>query len=543
MQNLYDAIVLGAGLNGLVAAAALGRAGKKVVLVDRGPAPGGEARAMQFAEGYRAAPLALDQGWVPPMVAKGLGLDLTGNLLSPQSSTSVRAGNEWLTLAFDPTQAADAIRRYSPRDADRWPAFARLLKGITGVLETLYQMPAPDIDTTSIRELLPLLGLGRQVRALGREHMTELLRIMPMAVQELVDDTFEHESLKAAIAAAGVQDIRQGPRSGGTAFVMLHHLVGAPAGAIRGRPAWRTGPNGFANLFEDAARAAGVNIRTGVQVERIVVRDDRVHGIALSDGEEIAAPIVISTLDPVRTLLGLVDPVWLEPDFLNAVQNLKLRGCRATALYALDGLPGGGFGDGVVSLTPDTVSLERAYDAAKYGQVSQTPHVVFTVPTLRWPDLAPQGKHIMVAHVQYVPWTGGGTVDGGGRREAGGAPPAGVQQQELRFDQSERPASSDLPERVTRLIDDAVPGFAGRVRHRVFHTPDDLEARFGITQGAVTHGELTLDQILFMRPMPGWGRHTTPIAGLYLGGAGTHPGPGIVGGPGWLAARRALSTR
>jgi phytoene dehydrogenase-like protein len=414
------------------------------------------------------------------------------------------------------------------------------------VLETLYQLPAPDIDTTSIRELLPLLGLGRKVRALGREHMTELLRIMPMAVQELVDDTFENESLKAAIAAAGVQDIRQGPRSGGTAFVMLHHLVGAPAGAIRGRPAWRTGPNGFANLFEDAARAAGVNIRTGIQVERIVVRDDRVHGIALSDGEEITAAIVISTLDPVRTLLGLVDPVWLEPDFLNAVQNIKLRGCRATALYALDGLPDGGFGDGVVSLTPDTVSLERAYDAAKYGQVSETPHVVFTVPTLRWPDLAPQGKHVMVAHVQYVPWAGAGSQEVGAEsREprAGSREPGIGMQRELRLDTTARPVQMELPDRVTRIIDEAIPGFASRVRHQAFHTPDDLEKRFGITQGAVTHGELTLDQILFMRPVPGWGRHTTPIAGLYLGGAGTHPGPGIVGGPGWLAARRALSTK
>lgn len=537
MHPQYDAIVIGAGLNGLAASAALGRAGKRVVLVERGPTPGGEARAMQFAEGFRAAPLALDPGWIPPMVAKGLGLRLEGQLVPSETTTAVRTGPGWLSLAAEPSRAADAIRQHSPRDAERWPGFALRLKRIAGVLETLYQMPAPDIDTTSIRELVSLLGVGRKVRGLGREDMTEFLRIMPMAIQELVDDTFECEPLKAAIAAAGVQDIRQGPRSGGTSFVMLHHLVGAVPGSIRGRPAWKTGPNGLAGVFEHAARGAGVNIRTGVEVQRIMVQDDRVAGIVLSGDEEITAPVVISTLDPVQTLLRLVDPVWLEPDFLNAVQNIKLRGCRATALFALDELPDPSFGDGVVSLTPDTVSLERACDAAKYGEVSETPHITFTVPTLRWPDLAPPGKHVMVAHVQYVPYG----AAGGGSREAGeNTQASGNGQEELDFERPVRPTGSDLADRVTRMIDEAIPGFAARVLHRVCHTPADLEQRFGITQGAVTHGELTLDQILFMRPVPGWGRHATPISGLYLGGAGTHPGPGILGGPGWLAARRAL---
>jgi phytoene dehydrogenase-like protein len=349
--------------------------------------------------------------------------------------------------------------------------------------------------------------------------MVEFFRVLPMAIQELVDDTFESEPLKAAIAAAGIQDLRQGPRSGGTAFVMLHHLVGAAKGSIRGRPAWRQGPNALANAIEDAARGAKVSIRTGTDVARITVKDDRVTGIALASGEEITAPVVLSTLDPARTLLGLVEPVWLDPEFLHAVGNIKFRGCRATALFALDSLPDQPFGDGVVSLTPDTVSLERAYDAAKYGGMSQTPHVEFAVPTLRWPDLAPQGKHVVVAHVQYVPY-----------RSAGNGKPDAT-------------AVIDLPDQVTRMLDQAIPGFAGRVKHRVFHTPNDLEQRFGVTQGAVTHGELTLDQILFMRPVPGWGRHAMPVDGLYLGGPGTHPGPGILGGPGWLAAKRVLTRR
>jgi phytoene dehydrogenase-like protein len=273
---------------------------------------------------------------------------------------------------------------------------------------------------------------------------------------------------------------------------------------------WRLGPNALANTIEDAARTARVTIRTSTDVTRILIAHDRVTGIGLASGEEIPAPLVISTLDPARTLLGLVDPVWFDPEFLRAVRNIKFRGCRATALFALEGLPDDAVGDGVASATPDTVSLERAGDAAKYGRTSERPHVEFALPTLRWPDLAPEGRHVMVAHVQYVPH--GTETDSGA-----------------------------LLDTVSRIVEDAVPGFTSRIRHRVVYTPDELERRYGLTGGAVTHGELSLDQILFMRPVAGWGRHAMPIQGLFLGGAGTHPGPGVVGGPGWLAAKRALA--
>ncbi len=514
MSNGFDAIVIGAGLNGLVASAALGRAGLRVLLLERGPATGGEARAMQFAEGYRASPLSLDAGWLPPVVARGLGLrpDLVA---SETSATLLTGGGDRIALERDVARATETIRGLSARDAEKWPAFVTRLGRIASFLEALYQLPPPDIDTTSLGEILPLIGVARKFRGLGREDMTEVLRVLPMAVQELVDDTFENESLKALIAAGGVQDIRQGPRSGGTSFVLLHHLVGATAGSIRGRPAVRQGPNVLANAIEDAARGAKVSIRTGTDVARIVVRDDRVAGVALASGEEITAPVVLSTLDPARTLLGLVDPVWLNPDFLHAVRKIKFRGIRATALFAMDGLPDTTGLDGVVSCTPTTVALEKAYDAAKYGETSERPHIEFSVPTFRWPDLAPAGKHVVVAHIQWV------------------------------SERSERSERSDdsLAERVTSVLEESLPGFASRVRHRSLLTPRDLAERYGLTEGAVTHGELTLDQIMFMRPVAGSGQYAMPIAGLYLGGAGAHPGPGVLGGPGWLAARRVLRNR
>jgi len=512
VSHAFDAIVIGAGLNGLVASAALGRAGLRVLLLERGPATGGEARAMQFAEGYRASPLSLDAGWLPPAVARSLGLrpDLVA---SENSATLLQGGGSRLAIARDVALAAQAIRVHSARDAERWPGFVTRLGKIASFLEALYQLPPPDIDTTSFGEIVPLLGVARKFRGLGREDMTELFRVLPMAVQELVDDTFECEPLKALIAAGGVQDIRQGPRSGGTSFVLLHHLVGATAGSIRGRPAVRQGPNVLANAIEDVTRAAKVSIRTGTDVAEIVVQDDRVGGVALGSGEALSAPVVLSTLDPARTL-RLVDPIWFDPDFLHAVRNIKFRGSRATALFAMDGLPDTTGLDGVVSCTPTTVALERAYDAAKYGETSERPHVEFTVPTLRWPDLAPAGKHVVVAHVQWV--SDGRTVG---------------------------PSDRALPDVVTSILDDSLPGFASRVRHRTVMTPADLAERYGLTEGAVTHGELTLDQIMFMRPVPGSGQYAMPLTGLYLGGAGAHPGPGVLGGPGWLAARRGLTDK
>jgi phytoene dehydrogenase-like protein len=258
-------------------------------------------------------------------------------------------------------------------------------------------------------------------------------------------------------------------------------------------------------------------------VTRIVVKDDAVSGVVLADGEEIAAPLVISTADPTQTLGEMIDPVWLDPDVLLAVRNIKYRGCTAFVFYALESLPGasptGLGGDelaSVVSLTPSLSALERAYDAAKYGRLSVEPHVEISVPSLRWSSLAPDGKHVLVARVQYVP-----------HRLSDGV-----------WNDASRLALGDS---VTGVINRALPGFQELARHQETLTPFDLEARFGVTGGALTHGELTLDQILFMRPIAGYGRHAMPIDGLYLGGRGAHPGPGILGGAGGLAARAAMT--
>ncbi|HUQ82769.1 MAG TPA: NAD(P)/FAD-dependent oxidoreductase [Gemmatimonadaceae bacterium] len=522
-----DAIVIGAGANGLAAATTLGRAGRRVLLLDSGDAPGGLARAVEFAPGFHASPLGLDAGWLPPAVARGMGMGI-GDLADTEPAIGAAvatSSGEIVSLSCDPRVAAERIRQFSPRDAGRWPEFVARLRALAGFLEAMYQLPPPDLDAElSLGELGPLLGLGRKFRSLGRDDMTELLRVLPMSVHDLADEWFESDTLKTAIAAAGIRDIRQGPRSGGTSFVLLHHLVGAPAGSIRARGWWREGPDVFTVTAEALARKAKVGIRMNAPVERITVEDDAVTGVVLVGGEEIKAKTVISTADPARTLLGLIDPVWLDPEFLHAVRQIKFRGSTAFVMYALDALPEmPGLADAraalasMVTLSTSTEALERGYDAAKYGTISDKLHVEITVPSLRWPNLAPEGKHVLVARAQYTPHTlrNGATWDDA--------------------------QSSLINDCVTSIIGRAMPKLADHIVARTLVSPVDLETKYGLTEGAVTHGELTLDQILFMRPVAGWGRYAMPIDGLYLGGAGAHPGPGILGGPGWLAAKRALA--
>lgn len=523
MTARYDAIVIGGGVNGLVAAAVLARAGRKTLLLERRDGIGGQARSTEFAAGFKGAALGGDAGWLPPGVVRALRLPVP-ELVLPQETLAVRAADrEWLVLSRDLGRSAEAIRRYSVKDAQQWADFCNRMAKHAGFLAALYSLPPPDIDASRPGELLPLLSLARKLRGLGRRDMVELLRTVPLPVQELLDDGFECEPLKAALAASALRDLRQGPRSGGTAFGLLHAQVGSAPGAIRGLGYWKAGPDALAAALAAAARTGGAEIRAGAEVIGVLAREDRVTGVTLAHGEEIPAPVVLSSLDPARTLLGLVDPVWLDPEFLLAVRNIKFRGSSVKVSYALDALPAfAGLADrqaaltGTLSLSGSLLELERAADAAKYGRISERPHVELQLPSLRWPDLAPPGKHVLVAHAQWAPY----------RLRSGG------------WDADTRAALGD---RITQAIEQAAPGFGALVREREVLTPADLEQRYGLTEGALTHGEMSLDQILFMRPVAGAARYAMPLAGLYLCGAGAHPGPGISGGPGWLAAKRVLA--
>jgi phytoene dehydrogenase-like protein len=508
VTNRYDAIVIGAGANGLVAAVTLARGGKRVVVLERASAIGGLHRLVEVAPGF-TSPLSIEGSWIPPGVAKTVGLGRLA-MTPPAAGVGVATPDGSLSLPRDLAAAQSAIRKLSTRDADRWPALVSRLHRLAGFLGSLYEAPPPDVSSTSLSELASLAGVGRRLRALGRADMTELLRVLPMSIEDFLDDELESDLLKAALAPGAVRVIRQGPKSGGTTFVLLHYLIGAPSGSVRAH-AWPTAsPSAAIDAVVATAKKRGVEIRMNAEVARITAKDDAVSGVVLANGDELSAPLVLSTADPRRTLLEMVDTVWLDPELMRDVSNIKFRGCTAFVHYALDGLPAPAGTDlsSVVSLSPTIESIERAYDSVKYGERSASPHIEIGVPTLRWPSLAPEGKHVLVARVQYVP--------------------------------SYSPDAA-LADDVTRSIERMLPGFGGLVRGVRTTLPATLASEYGLSEGAITGGEITLDQILFMRPVAGWARYRMPLSGLFLGGMGCHPGPGIFGGAGWLAARAALS--
>ena len=476
----YDAILIGAGVNGLVTAAYLAKAGRRVLVLER----------------RTEADASHDVGWIPPPIVRDLALERHG--------LEVRRPDPWVAAALpdggrlelwrDGGKSVEAIRRLSPADAARWPAFCECMGRLARLLEALYLAPPPDPVSRDFGEFVRLAGLGWRVRRLGKQGIVDLLRILPMSVAELLDEWFESDVLKAVLGAAGVTHLCEGPRSGGTAFVLLHHHVGSPAGVFR-PPLSNIG-----RVLGQTPLMPGVELRRGAEVAHIVVREDRVTGVALASGKEIAAPLVVSSADPQSTLLSLVEPGWFDPEFVRAVRHIKCRGVAARVTLALD-RPSG---FATLSVAPSLEYLERAYDDAKYGRISRRPYLE-----------ARAEDHRVVVHVQYAPYA---LADGG-------------------WDDARRRALGDL---VVGILAEHAPGLGEAVVGREVLTPKDLEDVYGLTEGHAYHGELTLDQILFMRPVPGWARYRTPIRNLYLCGAGTHPGGGIAGGAGYNAAREIL---
>lgn len=524
MATAYDVIVIGSGLNELVAAGLLAKAGRSVLVLEARSALGGALVTEELIPGYRVDSCAHDAGWLSPKLVQALELERHGLTLLESDATSFTpaADGAPLVLWRDQAQTVESIRRRSPADAARWPDFAARMARLAGFLEHAYSAPPPRPVSTRPADLLALLGTGLKLRGLGRKGMIELLRVLPMPVVDLLDEWFADDALKGTLAASGITHLFQGPRSAGTAFLMLHHQVGRPAGCFRARTTARGGVGGVIDALVAAARRWGAEIRSGAEVSRIVVRDGRASGVALRGGEEIATRAVASGADPRRTFLDLVDPSESDPEFLRAVQQVRSRGVWAKVNLALDGLPDfptlpgdGPHLRGVISISPSLDYLERAYDAAKHGGVSTRPYLEAVIPSLADPGLAPAGKHVMSVSVQYAPYKlkDGQWTDA--RREA-------------------------LGDGVVNLLAEHAPDLKRLIRHRQVLTPADLEARYGLPEGQLYQGELTLDQALFMRPVPGWAHSATPVEGLYLCGAGSHPGGGIAGGAGVLAAKAIL---
>jgi phytoene dehydrogenase-like protein len=476
-------IVIEAGADGLVAAHHMARTGRRTLVLERAPRPDPSP----------------DVGWIPPQVVRDLRLEqrgLTMQRADPWIAVPLPGGGR-LELWRDMARSVEAIRRLSPRDADRWPEFCARMNRLARLLASIYTAPPPDLMSRDLADLLDFARLALRARGLGRQGIEDLLRTMPMSVGELLDDWFESDALKGAVGAAGILHLRQGPRAGGTAFVMLHHHVGSPPGVFRPPQS---------NLGQVLAAMPGIELRRDAGVASIEVANGCVSGVVLSTGERLSASVVVSQVDPRRTLLGLVDPCWLDPGFVRAVKNIRYRGVVARVTLSLDRPPG----FAVLAVAPSLEYLERAHDAAKYGRVSERPFIEAR-------SLGPlgNGRYRVMLHVQYAPYA-----------LASGA-----------WDEDRRAALGDC---AARVLCEHLPEIASAIAQRQVMSPADLEASFGWPEGQAHHGELALDQILFMRPVPECARYRTPIRGLYLCGPGTHPGGGIAGAAGRNAAQAVL---
>jgi phytoene dehydrogenase-like protein len=521
------AVVIGAGPNGLTTAFYLAKAGLRPLVLERREVVGGSAVTSDLHAGFRVPTLSHAIGPVRAAVARDMGLASLGvELLQPAVASLTPGEGRALVLARDPWQSARYLTAVSERDASRYADF-QLAVGRGGRLigELMDEAP-PSLERPAPGEVWALLKRGRRFRALGRSEAYRLLRWGPMAVADLAADWFETETLRATVAARGIVGANLGVRSAGSAAVLLLEAARQPEAP--GAPCFvRGGIGTLTAAMAVAASQAGAEIRRGAEVSRLEISDAGVDRVVLAGGEEIAASLVVSNADPKRTLLGLVDPVRLDPGVLQRLRNYRSRGTVAKVNLALGGLPAfekvGRLPEGValeqalsgrLHVAPNLDYLERAFDASKYGTWARRPYLECTFPSLTDPGLAPPGRHVLSVYVQYAPWA-------------------------LR-DRTWAEAREALTRDVLETLAQYSPDLPSLVLASQTITPADLEHEYGYTGGHIHHGEMALDQLYVMRPLLGWAQYRTPIRGLYLCGAGTHPGGGITGANGANAARIVL---
>jgi phytoene dehydrogenase-like protein len=521
MPARYDAIIVGGGHNGLVAAAYLARAGRRVLVLERRPVLGGAAVTEEVFRGFRFSVCSYVVSLLRPEIIRELDLPRHGLEILPLDGTFTPLQGDYLWRAGDHGRTRREIERHSPLDADAYDDYARVMVDMARFVRPILSMVPPDPLSFDLPGLMRLGTMARRFQRLPREAQHNLVQLMTLSAADLLDQWFETDCLKATMSASGIIGTFLGVRSPGTAYVLLHHYMGEIDGAFRAWGLPKGGTGAISMAIAAAAQEAGVEVRTGVAIERIRVKEGRATGVVLVGGDEVEATIVASSVDPHRTFIKMIEPGVLEDDFLEDIRHYKFRGSSGKVNLALDALPSftclpgpGPHLRGAVSISPSLEYMERAYDDAKYGRFSRHPYMDIVIPSLTDPGVAPPGKHVMSCFVQYAPHAlAEGTWDD--QREAFG-------------------------DAVVDTIAEYAPNLKDIILHRQVVTPLDLDREWGLTEGNIFQGELSLEQLFFLRPVPGWARYRTPVRNLYMCGSATHPGGGVMGAPGRLAALEIL---
>lgn len=523
-MTTYDVIIIGGGHNGLVTAAYLARAGRKVLVLERREILGGCAVTEEIWPGYRVSTGAYLISLLQEKIVRDLDLARYGYKVLPKDPAFFSAYPDGRCLFFwqDERKTYNEIAKFSTRDAEAYPKYEAYLERLAEVVESLLLVTPPELPPRRPADFVDYLKLLAKFRHLGPKEISGVVKIFTQSAADLLDEWFESPQIKVTLATDGVIGANGGPRSAGTAYILMHHCMGGVGGK---RGLWgfvQGGMGAVSQAIADSARSRGAGIRTNSPVERILIRNGRAYGVVLANGDELHAATIASNLDPKLTFLKLIEPNHLDPEFRASIEHFRVEGTSLKMNLALDGLPDftalpgapGPQHGATMHICPSIEYVERAWDDAKYGRPSQNPLLEMTCPTIYDPSLAPSGKHIMGIFLQYAPYTLKDTT----------------------WDDLREPYG----DRVLDVISEYAPNMREIVRERQVLSPLDLERRFGISGGNIFHGEMSLDQMFVLRPVAGWARYRTPIDALWLCGSGAHPGGGVMGAPGHNAAREIL---
>ncbi len=523
MSKAYDAIIIGGGHNGLVNAAYLARAGKSVLVLEKRHVLGGAAVTEEIFPGFKFSQFSYVVSLLRPEIIRELDLPRHGLEILPLDGTftPMPDGNHLWRMS-DHALTRREIYRHSPVDAEAYDDYALAMVDMARFVKPILSMVPPDPYAPDARAIRDLAAMSRRFQKLTKKDQHNIIQLMTMSAADFLDQWFETDVLKATMSASGIIGTFLGVRSPGTAYVLLHHYMGEIDGAFRAWGLPRGGTGAISYAIAGAALEAGVEIRTEASIQTIKVKNGKTTGVVLENGEEINATIVVSSLDTNQTFVRLLEKGGVDDTFLADVKRYKYRGSSGKVNLALSGLPDfrslpgkGAHLRGAISISPSLDYMERAYDDAKYGDFSRRPYCDVVIPSLTDPSVAPPGKHTMSCFVQYAPYKlREGTWDE--KREAFG-------------------------DAVIDAISEHAPNLKSLILHRQVLTPLDIERMIGLTEGNIFQGELSLEQLFFLRPVAGWARYRTPVKNLYLCGAATHPGGGIMGASGRIAALEILS--